>query len=336
MKTAKKFFALLLVISLMASMLAMGVSATGGAQIVSQQLSLGDDLTMRFGVEVDSQYQSDAVISVTVAGKTDSYNVAEMTANDGKYVVSVDLAAAQMTDAIEVKVVSGETELDADEYSVRAYCQYLLNGDYTDATKQMVKEVLNYGAKAQVYFNYNANDLANAGYALETTATVPTEGYEMTVDGSVAGINLYGASMLFNSKIAVRYYFSISDISGYTFTANGVSYEAVAKQEGLYYVEIGDINPQEYADMINLTVSDGTDSLVVGYCPLSYIIRMNKKTSSVEMKDLLAAMYSYYLEAISFTGDQGNDDRITLPVHIIDHEVIGTWAFTLICLNLSH
>ena len=324
MKTTKKFFALLLVVSLMASMLAMGVSAAGGAQIVSQQLSLGDDLTMRFGVEVDSQYQNDAVISVTVAGKTASYNVAEMTAENGKYTVSVDLAAAQMTDAIAVKVISGETELDADEYSVRAYCQYLLEGDYTDATKQMVKEVLNYGAKAQIYFDYNTENLANAGYELESAA-VPTEGYDMTIDGSVAGINLYGTSLVFSGKIAVRYYFSASDVSGYTFTANGVSYEAVAKQEGLYYVEIGDINPQEYADMINLTVSDGTDSLVVGYCPLSYIVRMSGKTDSTAMKDLLAAMYSYYLAACEFTGIEEDDGREVLPVTIIDHMVTGEW-----------
>ena len=75
MKTAKRLCALLLVLSLMAGMLVMGVSAEGGAQIISQQLSLGDDLTMRFDVAVDSQYQNNAIISVSVAGNTDSYNV---------------------------------------------------------------------------------------------------------------------------------------------------------------------------------------------------------------------------------------------------------------------
>lgn len=328
MKTTKKLFALLLVVSLVAGMLAMGVFAAGGAQIVSQQLSLGDDLTMRFDVAVDSQYQSDAVISVAVAGNTDSYNVAEMTAGEnGNYQVYVDLAAAQMTDSIAVSVASGSTVLAEGSYSVRAYCQYLLDGDYTAATKQMVKEVLNYGAKAQTYFGYNTDDMANAGNELTAAATVPTEGYTMTVDGKVSGISLRGTSLVFRSKVAIRYYFAASDISAYTFQAGETVYEAQEKETGLYYVEIPGINPQCYGDMVNLVVSNGTQELTVGYSPLSYIVRMNAKSETSEsLKALLSAMYGYYLQAKDFVGVQVNDNRVTLPVHIIADEVVGTWS----------
>lgn len=328
MKTTRKLFALLLVVSLVAGMLAIGVFAAGGAQIVSQQLSLGDDLTMRFDVAVDSQYQNDAVISVAVAGNTDSYNVAEMTAGEnGNYQVYVDLAAAQMTENIAVSVVSGGNVLAEGSYSVRAYCQYLLDGDYTDATKQMVLQVLNYGAKAQTYFGYNPDDLANADNELETVATVPTEGYTMTVDGKVSGITLRGTSLVFESKVAIRYYFAASDISAYTFTVNGSAYEAQEKEAGLYYVEVPNINPQSYADMVNLVVSNGTQELTVGYSPLSYIVRMSAKAeTSANLKDLLSAMYGYYLEAKDFVGVQVNDNRVTLPVHIIADEVVGTWT----------
>ena len=243
MKTTKKLFALLLVVSLVAGMLSMGVFAAGGAQIVSQQLSLGDDLTMRFDVAVDSQYQNDAVISVAVAGNTDSYNVAEMTADEnGNYQVYVSLAAAQMTENIAVSVASGANVLAEGNYSVRAYCQYLLDGDYTNATKKMVKEVLNYGAAAQTYFSYNTDNMANAGNELAAVA-VPTEGYDMTVDGKVSGITLRGTSLVFASKVAIRYYFATSDISAYTFTVNGSAYEAQEKEAGLYYVEVPGINP---------------------------------------------------------------------------------------------
>ena len=328
MKTAKKLCALLLVLSLMAGMLAIGVSADGGAQIVSQQLSLGDDLTMRFDVAVDSQYQNNAIISVSVAGNTDSYNVAEMTADDnGNYQVYVDLAAAQMTDTIAVSVASGETVLAEGSYSVRAYCQYLLDGDYTDATKQMVMQVLNYGAKAQTYFAYNEDNLANAGNELESEATVPTEGYDMTVDGKVSGISLCGTSLLFQSKVAIRYYFETSDTSAYTFTVNDTPYTAQEKETGLYYVEIPEINPQNYGDVVNLVVSNGTQNLTVGYSPLSYIVRMNAKAeTSANLKALLSAMYGYYLEAKDFVGVELNDGRTVLPAIVIDHEVIGTWA----------
>ena len=328
MKTTKKLFALLLVISLLAGMLAMGVSAEGGAQIVSQQLSLGDDLTMRFDVAVDSQYQNNAVISVAVAGNNDSYNVAEMTADEnGNYQVYVSLAAAQMTENIAVSVASGANVLAEGNYSVRAYCQYLLSNDYADATKAMAKEVLNYGAAAQTYFGYNTTDLANVGYELETAATVPSEGYDMTVEGKVSGITLRGTSLVFESKVAIRYYFATSNISAYTFTVNGSAYEAQEKEAGLYYVEVPGINPQQYADMVNLVVSNGTQELTVGYSPLSYIVRMSAKAETSEnMKALLSAMYGYYLKAKSFVGVQVRDDRVELPVHIINHEVTGQWS----------
>ena len=312
MKTTKKLFALILAVSLLAGMLAMGVSAEGGAQIVSQQLSLGDDLTMRFQVAVDSQYQSNAVISVAVAGDSVSYNVAEMTANEnGNYQVYVDLAAAQMTDAISVQVKDGDSVLTEGSYSIRDYCVYLLEGDYTDATKQMAKEVLNYGAKAQEYFVYNQDNLANAGYELETTATVPTEGYDMTVDGKVSGISLRGSSLVFESKIAIRYYFATSDISAYTFKVGETPYDAQKRETGLYYVEVPGINPQEYAETVSLTVSDGENSLVVGYSPLSYIVRMSSREStSAELKTFLAALYGYYLEAKDFVGIQQTDPTV--------------------------
>ena len=327
MKTAKKLFALLLVVSLLASMLVFGASAEGGAQIVYQQLSLGDDLSMRFDVAVDSQYQSTAVIEVAVSGNTESYNVAEMTAGKNGYSVYVDLAAAQMTENIAVTVKNGETVLASGNYSVRAYCEYLLEGDYTDATKQMVKEVLNYGAAAQTYFGYNTENLANAGYELETAATVPAEGYDMTVDGKVSGISLRGTSLVFESKVAIRYYFATSNIAAYTFMVGEDSYVAEEKEAGLYYVEIPGINPQNYADMVNLVVSDGAKEMTVGYSPLSYIVRMRAKAETSEnLKSLLSAMYGYYLEAKDFVGVQVNDGRVELPVYIIDYEVTGTWA----------
>ena len=329
MKTAKKLFALLLVVSLLAGMLAIGASAEGGAQIVSQQLSLGDDLTMRFDVAVDSQYQDSSVICVETAGTSASYTVSEMTAGDnGNYQVYVKLAAAQMNDNIAVTVSAGETVLAEGNYSVRKYCQYLLDNDYTDATKQMAKELLNYGAKAQTYFVYDAENLANAGNEIETTAEIPTKGYDMTVEGQVAGIACYGTSLLFKNRIAIRYYFTAPNgIGGYTFTANGTAYEASENQDGLYYVEVPGINPQEMDKAVELTVSNGTDNLVIGYSPMSYMVRMSaKESSSANLKALLKAMYSYHLAAKAFLGVEVNDNRPVLPVYIIDGAVSGTWA----------
>ena len=326
MKTTKKLLSLLLVVSMLAGMLVMGVSAEGSTQIVSQQLSLGDDLTMRFDVAVDSQYQDSAVISVTVANGTPAtYNVAEMTAGDnGYYQVYAELAAAQMTDTIAVNVYSGETVLAEGTYSIRDYCVYLLEGNYTDATKQMVKEVLNYGAAAQTYFLYNTDNLANDQYEIETTAQIPTDIEDMSISGKVSGISCYGMSLVFRNKVAIRYYFTAPNgVEGYTFTANEVQQKVNSKEDNLYYVEVADINPQEMDQIVELAVSDGTDTMTVCYSPLHYMARMSQKdTTSAELKDLLTAMYSYHLEAQEFVGIE----KKAQSASIVDYKIVGSWV----------
>lgn len=120
---------------------------------------------------------------------------------------------------------------------------------------------------------------------------------EMRIDGALNGIHFCGASLLFRHKVAVRYYFAVSgDLKDYTFTANGESYEPVAK-DGLYYVELPGVNPQDWDAEQVLTVSDGNGStLTVSYSPITYMIRMHTKSPDT-LKPLLKAMYNYYLAA---------------------------------------
>ena len=57
-----------------------------------------------------------------------------------------------------------------------------------------------------------------------------TVGYvqlDMAVSGKVDGISFYGASLVFENKIAVRFYFNVTcDASAYTFTNKNVTFES--------------------------------------------------------------------------------------------------------------
>ena len=85
-----------------------------------------------------------------------------------------------------------------------------------------------------------------------------------------------------------------------TFTANGESVGTDIKN-GMFYVEIAGINPQDLADQITVSVTDGTDSLEVTYSPLNYIVRIyERETSSAELKAVVQALYGYYLAASEY------------------------------------
>lgn len=306
-RTGAKKIVIFMGVCLLIGLLCLNVFAQGetGAKILTQQLLLGDDLTMVFTVQVDEQYRQSASISAAWAGQKKIYPLSAMTPDpEGSYVVSVELSAAQMTESISLTVSAADSVLTRGTYSIRDYAVSILEGQYTDETKQMVKKTLHYGAKAQLYFDYLTESLADEGYEIENSALLPENVAPASVTGRVSGVRFYGASLVTRNQLAVRYYFNTSSLQGLQFTANGQSCQPVYAN-GRYYVEIGNINPQMLDKTGTVSVTDGSNTLTVTYSPLNYIERMYEKSeSSDSLKALLKGLYAYHLEAKAFTGLQ--------------------------------
>ena len=118
----------------------------------------------------------------------------------------------------------------------------------------------------------------------------------------------YGASVLHQDKTAVRFYFVADSVDGLTFMVDGNVYEPVSKN-GMFYIEVADINPQNLADNLNVLVTDGTGNLAVQYSPLTYMVRMYHKTGAdVNNKALVQAMYGYYMAAKNYMANLGLAD----------------------------
>ena len=267
-------------------------------------VSLGGDLTVNFYTDIRVEDLSTAQVLIAVAGKTYSFTVSDDRYDEkvGAYRFSVQIAAAQMTDEISVQLLYSGVEMWQETYTVRQYADYVLADESMSSYHSMVRKMLHYGGAAQSYFDYRTGEMANEGIADTDTASVPaTVEQEMSVEGQATGISFYGASMLFRHQVAVRYYFKVSGLSeNYTFTVNGISYEAIEK-DGLYYVELPGVNPQNWDEQIVLTVKDGADNtLTVSYSPMNYIVRMNQNGLDA-LKLLLKAMYNYHLAAKSLS-----------------------------------
>jgi len=257
------------------------------ANVESWNLTLGGDLSVNFVVDIHEDIADTAKIVITVAGTEHIYDAAEK--------VSVNVAAAQMNDEITVQIVNGDDASAIKTYTVLQYAQYVLADESLSNYHQLVKEMLNYGGFAQIYFEYNDENPVNTDLEGVGAEEVPADAAaEREVSGKVDGISFYGASLLFRNKIAVRYYFTVSgDISSYTFTVNGTEYQPELKEEGLYYIEVADINPQDLDDAITLAVDE---TLTVSYSPMNYIVRMSTKGSD-NLKALMKAIYNYHLAA---------------------------------------
>ena len=262
-------------------------------KVVSWGMILDDSLTANFKIKFADNIIADhnAYVSVLVAGNEQKIPISQ--AVNG---IKVEMSAAQMTDEIVLRIVSGDgSASDCYSYTIKEYAEFLLSDETYSAYHTIVKEMLNYGAMAQNYFGYNIEQLANDGLTGAAYAEIPKYVEDMSYTGTIRGLNFYGASLVYRDRIAVRYYFT-GDLTGCTFTENGNIYQPVAK-DGMYYVEIADILPQNLDQQITLTVFDAEgNTLSVTYGPMNYIVRMNEKGSDA-LKNLLKALYNYHLAA---------------------------------------
>lgn len=270
---------------------------TQDVNVADWGIVLGEDIGVKIRLQIGKANVSHTSVVLTVNGVESK---ASLRAEDGYYVVNAKVAAAQMTENIGVKITCGDVVIEKN-YSVVEYAMTILEGEYSAETKALVAEMLNYGAAAQTYFGYNTENTIDSALIAGTGSQEidPAAAEEMVIDGSADGICLYGATLLLKSKVAVRFYFSVSgDISGYTFTAGEKTLTPV-ESDGMYYVEIANINPQDLSNQITVTVTAGEQALTVSYGPMNYMVRKNE-TGSDSLKALLKAMYNYHLAAVAY------------------------------------
>ena len=250
----------------------------------SWNLVLEDDLKVNFYMNMG---ENDSV-QVSVGGSTYTFNAADLEVKDGKYVVTISIAAAQMTDDIAVQIVGSD---EVNTYTVRGYADTVLADQNLSNYHALIKEMLNYGAAAQTYFEYNTEKLANAGITDVAANDVPETTTEMVVNDQISSLAFYGASVVYRDKIAVRFYFtgSIDGINFGEYTVN--------EKDGKYYVEVANILPQDLDQQITVTATDAEgNTLTVTYGPMNYIVRMNAKGDE-KVQNLMKALYNYYLAA---------------------------------------
>ena len=305
-KSILRIVSLALVLLMSVGMLGVGVSAETASPLKGTSVSLGSELVVNFYAEVtDTQ---GAAMTFSVGKDTKSVSVTQARHIEGNlYAFPCTIAPAQMTDTIQATLSdSGNTYQTST--SVRTYAEKLFSNRQWDklAANDMMVATLNYGAAAQNYFGYNTENLANAGYEKAAASAIPAGDYSNAVTGHVSGISYYGATLVFETRIAVRFYFSVKgDIANYTFSTG----EAPVAKGDLYYVEIPDINPQDYATDITLTVND---SMSITYSPMRYISRMYGKTESAELKTLVSELYQYHLTAVNYLADPYGNDKDNL------------------------
>ena len=191
-------------------------------------------------------------------------------------------------------------------YSVADYCYSRLAKSTDNNFKKVCVDLLNYCSAAQVYFNYNTDNLANARLTEEQKA-LGSSSYQTLTDNSFKseytdyGIKAF--NLLYEDVIKVMIAVDapateglVAKVSfdGITYTLNEY-YEQVIAGQVYYIFDFTKIAPTQFRNTFAVTFE--VNGVVVGgtgtYSVESYLSRMIPKTTNEAYKALLEATAMY-------------------------------------------
>ena len=201
-----------------------------------------------------------------------------------------------MTATVKAQLITSDAKSEITEYSVQNYANAILENkegreDFAKA-QSLVKAMLNYGAAAQVYFNYNTSaPLANETKFMtdddRIVAKADFKAYKHTITGEDEFISYYGSALSLNSETSIKHYFVITDE---TMVPDGF-----VKKNGLYMYEIKNIGAHELHE--EQTVEAG--GITVSYNAFSYGY-LASLTGDVKLNAVMDAMYAYNQAAVAY------------------------------------
>ena len=276
------------------------------AKFSSISTSLGGNIAMNFYVELseDLVADPDAYIQFTFGGKTIHVPLSEGVASGNNvYRFACPITSKNMTDDITAQVFNASGAVGASKtMSVDTYCNWVIENVKDAKTVNLMKAMLNYGASAQMLFNYRTDDLANAALSAadKTFGKVDASAFAHSRTGEEDGIKPVSYTLLLDSETTVRCYFQLTGtktIDQFTFTVDGIKVEPVYK-DGYYYIEKANIAAHRLDDMHAFTCGN----ITITYGGLSYVNQVMTYYTSGTTFDMASALYAYSKAAEAYIG----------------------------------
>lgn len=174
------------------------------SSIISANMELGTDITVNYLVDLDPSHVG-AQMKFMMSGIEQLVD-GEATGNGNEYIFPFRGVSPQcMGDNIKAQLLlDGEVIASKDTYSVKEYCENMLTKSAAElgistekhvALQTLIKDMLVYGAKAQLYRGYKTDALVDAnvtGSAFTRLTETAKEIYETDLEGvEVVGLGVY-------------------------------------------------------------------------------------------------------------------------------------------------
>ena len=236
--------------------------------------------------------------------------------NNTYYKVSIPMAARQMNDTIEATFITGDgnkTVLQA--LRVCDYAKTILkDSQFSQETKAVVEAMLNYGAMAQLYFDYNVEHLANENVShkdYETVTPQQLNSYASVVSNDdIQGLTYKGTNLRLLSKTTIRHHFNVdfSQRENLEFyiekNDEKIQLTPVYYDQNKAYIEIENILVENLDKPYTITILNKLDSskkMTIEYSAFSYAYAvLIKEDASVKIKNVMKSLVDYNIKALAY------------------------------------
>lgn len=287
---------------------------TDHAEINQATVSLGNDIKVNYYARLVGKYEN-AVMRFTLNGETATVSPVA-TEYEGLYRFTFSgIAPHLMGDDITAELIlNDEVVLVADQFSIEGYLKALLKLDryelsitaqQCEALHTLIVDMLDYGAAAQAYRDYNSDSPVNEGVIGGTQFDAAS--VESVKSGTAVGgdgtVRFTTATVRFDSINSLRFDFAVgsADPSELTVIIGDRTYteaDFILKSEGVYSIYTDGIGAVDFDKAITATVYLGGEQLhSVTYSINSYVKTMY---ANEKVGELAQEIWCYGRSAIAY------------------------------------
>ncbi len=275
-------------------------------------LSLSDDIALNYKVNpADLAGHTDAAVTFT-QGDTEQTVTAPTTDVNGRYVYRFDnIDASKINDDITATLKIGETAIATKTYSVSDYCYNMMRkAPGNEKLCNLLADILEYGAKAQLYTENNTENLATANLADDyktyiarqpealtpvTTLITATDGVNApTASWKAVGLNL-------DDAVNIRLTFATTDavtkavVTSTKFPSVVINSSAFQEEGGKYTFLIEDVDASHVRDAFSVVLYNGDTpvSNTITYSIATYADAKIKADENSSLANLMKALIKY-------------------------------------------
>ena len=263
--------------------------------ILGASMTVGSDLSLNCYVRLADTYKNAVMYFEMESEKTDA-TVGKYDANSDCYIFTFNQLPPQtMGDTITATLMwSGEVLAEMKDYSIKDYAEALLkDNDSSDVLKQLVSDMLHYGAAAQNYTGYKTDALVTADVeGIKTASAVDLTNVttDLTLSESTGTVKFTSAGVWFDYNN--RLYVKVNSTENASVVVRANEQDVVTLQEDNTFLTDG-ISATDFDKIYTFDLYEG-DTLVqtLTYSVKSYVLSM-QNSQNESMKALANALYAY-------------------------------------------